>query len=59
MNGPNKLEFYITQGTKDLQDINTLAYWAHWQVAKKTKCCVSDSSYKTFYRHNLRMFVIS
>ncbi len=29
MNGPNKLECYITLGWTGLPGTNTLAYWAH------------------------------
>ncbi len=38
MNGPNKLECYITQGWK-LPVTTTPAYWALSQVKKKIKCC--------------------
>jgi hypothetical protein len=30
MNGPNKLECYITLGWKGLLGINTIAYWAQF-----------------------------
>ncbi len=39
MNGPNKLEYYIIQGCKNLPVTNTVTYWANWQVAKEMKCC--------------------
>jgi hypothetical protein len=41
-NAPTKLECYIALGWKGLPDANTLAFRAHLQVAKKTKCCKYD-----------------
>jgi len=38
-NGPNKLEYCITQGWKGLPGANTLAYWAHSRVMKKMEYC--------------------
>jgi hypothetical protein len=35
LNGPNKLECYITQGWEGLSGTNTLADWAHSYVWKK------------------------
>ncbi len=29
MNGPNKLDCYITRGLNGLSGANTLSYWAH------------------------------
>jgi len=29
-NGPNKFEYYITLGWRDLSRTNTLSYWAHF-----------------------------
>ncbi len=37
MNGPNKLECYITPGWKGLLETNNLGYWAHSQVTKKQR----------------------
>ncbi len=37
MNGPSKLESYITLGWKGMSKTNTLAYWAHSKVTKKMK----------------------
>jgi hypothetical protein len=37
MNGPKKLESYITLGWKGLPETNTLAYWAHLIVAKEQR----------------------
>jgi len=28
-NGPNNIEYYITEGRKGLSETNTLAYWAY------------------------------
>jgi hypothetical protein len=39
MNGPNKLECYITLAMKDSPETNTLAQWAHSQAMRKRKCC--------------------
>jgi len=39
MNGPNKLECYITLGWKGLPGANTLAYWTLTLVTKKMNCC--------------------
>jgi hypothetical protein len=39
MNGPNKLECYITLDFIDLTGTNTLFYWAQSQVMKKTVGC--------------------
>jgi hypothetical protein len=44
MNGPNKLEHYITLVLKDLTGTNTLPYWTHLQVTNKMKCCEYGSS---------------
>ncbi len=35
MNGPNKLECYITQYWKGLQGTNAPPYWAHLEVMNK------------------------
>jgi hypothetical protein len=43
MNGPNKLESYITFDWKSLQWTNTLAYWDQLKVMKKMKCCDYNS----------------
>jgi hypothetical protein len=42
MNGQNKLEGYITQGSKGLPRTNSLVYWAHSYVTKKIECCDYD-----------------
>jgi hypothetical protein len=39
MNGPDKLECYITLGWKGLPGMNTLGCRAHLQVMKKMKSC--------------------
>ncbi len=39
-----------------------VAYWAHLKVANEIKCCANGPQglyYKTFYSHNLWIFVIS
>ncbi len=49
MNGPNKLECYVTLGCKGLLGTNILAYWAHLYVARKIKCCKYYSSHHWFH----------
>ncbi len=39
MDGPNKLEHYITLSKKSLPGTYTTAYWAYTSVTKKIKCC--------------------
>jgi hypothetical protein len=46
MNGPNKLECYITLGWKGLHRTNTLAYSTYLPVTKETK----TSEYGSFGR---------
>jgi hypothetical protein len=43
MNGPDKLEHFITLGQEGLPVTHTIAYWVNSQVMKKMKCCEYDS----------------
>ncbi len=47
MNGPNKLDCYITVDWKGLPETNTLPYLAYSLVTKKIKCC--DYNYTTVH----------
>ncbi len=50
MNGPNKLEHYITLCLKGLPRTNALSYWAHLHVTNKMKGCEYSPKYHTISR---------
>jgi hypothetical protein len=50
MNGPNKLECYITVDWEGLAGTKILPVWAYSLVMKKIKCC--EYNYSTHYNNN-------
>jgi len=47
MDGPNKLECYITLDWIGSPVTNNLVYWAHSEAMKKMNCCEYDSMFFT------------